>query len=541
MTQGAWNRRTARVLLALATVWLAAVAGSAAAETTTTHVALTGAESRPYGERPVVRGWIRIPDLPCPPAPADHPAGEVSIRIDGVHAYFVPLASTSTCAGVQTEVAFTIDKDLIPIGSQSVSAEYTRGGRYLPSVSAPVTVNVTPQFSGAASSTSGVLQVGITGDTGNAAERWDCRTSAAAIFADSGVPAPAPVTIEFPLGFFNYQLDSCARVSASMAPPPLALRQRLHLKAPSALPAGATVWTYGPRQAGEFPEWHELRAKFEGAYVEIIVEDGAAGDHTVPGDGMIRGFLAIAVPRTNRLQFDVAGLWWAGPQENGWGMSIARERDTLFNTFFVYDDAGRGQWMVMPGGTWNAAYTVYTGNLYTPTGTWLGNYDASRLHVGDPVGTATLTFTASDAATLSYTVRGASGTKTLQKQAFGGLPAIPEKLAGLWWGGPAQSGWGLSIHQQGGTLFNVWYTYDVAGAAVWYVMPGGSWIRPRLYSGPIYRTRGSPWAGRAYDPSRLVVEPAGTMTIAFDNESNAYMTYVIDGVEQTRSITRQRF
>jgi hypothetical protein len=72
-------------------------------------------------------------------------------------------------------------------------------------------------------------------------------------------------------------------------------------------------------------------------------------------------------------------------------------------------------------------------------------------------------------------------------------------------------------------------------------MPGGAWISPNVYSGALYRTRGSAWAGRSYDPARLAVERAGTMTIAFDNANSAYVTYVLDGVEQTRSITRQPF
>jgi hypothetical protein len=441
------------------------------------------------------------------------------------------------------QVAFAIDNDLMPVGTQAVSAEYSGDGRFLGSISNTVTVTVTPQFSGSATPESGVVQVGITGDTGFG-RAWDCRISAATMTETSGVPSEVPVTLEVPYGFFNYQLDSC--VYNGPTPPPALpslppLHQRLLLKAPAALPAGAAAWTYGPKQPGTFPEWYELRSSVQGPYIEVIIEDGAAGDETSLADGMIRGFVAIVVPRVNRLKFDVQGLWWAGPQENGWGMSIARARDTLFNTFFVYDEAGRGQWIVMPGGTWNAEYTVYTGDLYIPTGSWFGNYDASRLRVGDPVGSATLTFTADNAATLTYTVRGASGTKVMQKQLFGGLPPIVEKLAGLWWGGAVQNGWGLSIHQQGGTLFNVWYTYDTAGAPVWYVMSGGTWIRPRVYSGPLYRTRGSPWAGRVYDPSRLVVEQAGTLTIAFDSESDAYMTYMLDGVEQTRSITRQPF
>lgn len=541
MFQGALNRRIAHASFMLAAAWLAGAAGNAAAETTTTHVALTGAATRPYGERPVVRGWIAVSDLPCSGPPPEQPGGGVSIRLNGVHSYTTPLASPSTCVDGHVEMAFHIDNDLMPIGTQVVSAEYSGDGRFRGSISAPVTVTVAPQFSGSASPTSGVVQVGITGDT-NGGDYWDCRISTAAMTETGGVPSTPPVRLEFPYGYFNYQFDTCSRRGdPATMPPPGPLRQRLLLRAPAPLPAGASLWTYGPKQSGAFPEWYELRARVDGPYLDVIVEDGAAGDHTVLGDGFIRGFVAIAVPRVNRLKFDVAGLWWAGPQENGWGMSIARERDTLFNTFFVYDESGRGQWIVMPGGTWNPEYTVYTGDLHIPTGAWFGNYDLSVLRVGDAVGSATLTFTADDAATLGYTVRGTSGTKILRKQVFGGPPAIPEKLAGLWWGGPTQNGWGLSIHQQGGTLFNVWYTYDPSGNAVWYVMPGGSWVLPRVYSGPLYRTRGSPWAGRVYDPARLTVERTGTMTIAFDSESNAYLTYVLDGVEATRSITRQPF
>ena len=133
------------------------------------------------------------------------------------------------------------------------------------------------------------------------------------------------------------------------------------------------------------------------------------------------------------------------------------------------------------------------------------------LKVGEPVGTATITFASGDAATLTYSVRGASGVKSLQRQIFATPGTIAGNFAGLWWGGVTQNGWGFSIHQQGGTLFNVWYTYDAAGTAVWYVMPGGTWLNPRIFSGPLYRTRGShgpdgvyparsSWNSRHHDP-----------------------------------------
>jgi hypothetical protein len=396
-------------------------------------------------------------------------------------------------------------------------------------------VTVKPQFSGSASPDTGIVQVGVTTGILTPDERWDCRLSIAQMSAHPNVASPAALV--FPYGFFNYGIDTCVHSGA----PTSALRQRMLLKAPQTLPTGASLWTYGPVQPGSFPQWYQLPARIKGSLAEAFLDDGGMGDQTAAGDGLISGFVAIAVPRALGLKLDVQGLWWAGANENGWGMSIGRSGDTLFNTFFVYDDNGRPQWIVMPGGTWDASFTSYTGALYIPTGTWFGNYDASRLNVDAPVGAATITFSGSDAASLTYSVRGATGTKSLQKQIFATSGSIAGNFAGLWWGGATQNGWGLSIHQQGGTLFNVWYTYDATGTAVWYVMSGGSWITPRVYSGPLYRTRGSPWAGRVYDPTRFTVEVAGRMTLALDSEIGGYLTYVIDGVEQTRAITRQPF
>jgi hypothetical protein len=539
MLQGAVIHRSVRAVLLSACCWIGLTPVPANAEATTTHLALTGLASRPYGDRPIVQGWVAVPDLPCPASPPDFPGGIVSIRLDGEHWYTSQLVFSSACVEGQSQATFDVDKELFPIGTHVVTAEHSGDGRYLPSASAPLTVTVTPQFSGSASPESAVVQVGVTNGIVTPNERWDCRLSVAQMSASPNVAPPAGLV--FPYGVFNYGIDTCVHSSVPTPTPLSALRQRMLLKAPQALAAGASLLMYGPVQPGSFPQWYQLPARIKGSLAEAFLEDGGMGDQTGAGDGLISGFVAIAVPKALGLKLDVQGLWWAGANENGWGMSIGRSGDTLFNTFFVYDDNGRPQWIVMPGGTWDASFTSYTGSLYIPTGTWFGNYDASRLDVGAPVGAATITFSGSDAASLTYSVRGASGTKSLQKQIFATSGTIAGNFAGLWWGGAPQNGWGLSIHQQGGTLFNVWYTYDATGTAVWYVMPGGSWIAPRVYSGPLYRTRGSPWAGRVYDPARYTVELAGTMTLALDNESNGYLTYVIDGVDQTRSITRQPF
>ena len=86
---------------------------------------------------------------------------------------------------------------------------------------------------------------------------------------------------------------------------------------------------------------------------------------------------------------DVGDLWWAGEVENGWGLTIAQQAETLFAVWYSYDRAGRPIWFVMPGGRWSGA--LYQGILYqTNSSAWAGvTYVATRLTVSE-VGTLIL-------------------------------------------------------------------------------------------------------------------------------------------------------
>ena len=235
-------------------------------------------------------------------------------------------------------------------------------------------------------------------------------------------------------------------------------------------------------------------------------------------------------------------LWWAGQQENGWGLNITQHGATLFVTVFVYDPEGKPVWFVIPGGTWNAGFTSYTGNVYIPTGSHFAAYDASRFNPGAVVGSATLTFTGANTASFQYTINGVAGTKTIQRQAFGPQDSTPvATYADLWWGGNAQNGWGVAISQQYRNLFAVWYTYDTAGRTTWYVLPAGSWTTENVYSGTAYRTTGSAWLGATYNPSAFTPSPAGTLTFRFTDLHNGTMSYEVDGVTGSKAITRQPF
>ena len=253
-----------------------------------------------------------------------------------------------------------------------------------------------------------------------------------------------------------------------------------------------------------------------------------------------RGMFKASVPAVGPANYE--GLWWGGPTQNGWGVSLTQHGTTLFVAFFIYDAQGRAQWVVMPGGTWNAGFTAFTGALYIPSGSFFGNYSPAAFVANPSVGSATLTFTSPDTASLAYTINGVSGTQAIQRQAFGTPEPTPVgSFSDLWWGGPSQNGWGVAISQQYRTLFVVWYTYDAAGRTTWYVVPGGTWTVLNTYTGTVYRTSGSPWVGNAYDPAMLSATPAGTVSLRFDDANSATLGYSVDGVTGSRPIFRQPF
>lgn len=234
-------------------------------------------------------------------------------------------------------------------------------------------------------------------------------------------------------------------------------------------------------------------------------------------------------------------MWWAGPSENGWGISVVQHQDTLFSVIYAYDAAGKPTWYVMPGGSWNASHTAYSGPIYHTRGTPWTAYDASRFVVGARAGDASLDVTDPNAVRLSYRVADASGTKVLSRQAFGPIDHSAYPDAGdMWWGGTAQNGWGIAVLQQYGSFFSVWFTYDASGAPTWFVMPAGQWIDNATYAGRIYRTSGSPWVGTAYDASVFKSTDAGSFRIHFDG-GNATFNYVIDGQSGSLALSRQPF
>jgi hypothetical protein len=111
----------------------------------------------------------------------------------------------------------------------------------------------------------------------------------------------------------------------------------------------------------------------------------------------------------------------------------------------------------------------------------------------------------------------------------------------LWWGGPAEDGWGLNLIQHAsGTVFAVWYTYALDGKRTWFVLPAGTWSDSRTYTGTLYATSG-PAANGAFDPSLVHVTAVGSGTLRFTDASNGTFAWTVNGTSGTKTITRQPY
>lgn len=112
----------------------------------------------------------------------------------------------------------------------------------------------------------------------------------------------------------------------------------------------------------------------------------------------------------------------------------------------------------------------------------------------------------------------------------------------LWWGGAGESGWGLNLVQHPSKkIFAVWYTYDLDGTRIWYVMSDGTWTSSTTYTGALYVTSGSAANAVPYIAAQVRVTAVGTGTLNFTDANNGTWTYSVNGVSGTKVITRQPF
>jgi hypothetical protein len=120
------------------------------------------------------------------------------------------------------------------------------------------------------------------------------------------------------------------------------------------------------------------------------------------------------------------------------------------------------------------------------------------------------------------------------------VPApVVANYQGLWWNS-SESGWGINFAHQSDTIFATWFTYDFDGSPLWMVAAAVKGAG-NVYSGTLYRGTGPAFNAKTFDPTQVTGTPVGPVALVFADNDNATFAYTINGVPQSKNITRQVF
>jgi hypothetical protein len=176
-------------------------------------------------------------------------------------------------------------------------------------------------------------------------------------------------------------------------------------------PKGSPFYAY---DVGKFA----IGASVGTATITLVDGDRAGFTYRINGQSGSKSITRMTFgPRDTTPSPLVGDLWWAGSQQDGWGISIIQQYRSLFVLWFTYDANGKATWYAMPAGSW-ISEDEYRGSVYNPVSSqWVGaTYDPSRFATYE-VGTFSLKFSAG-AATFNYAIAGHSDSIALTRIPF---------------------------------------------------------------------------------------------------------------------------
>jgi hypothetical protein len=101
----------------------------------------------------------------------------------------------------------------------------------------------------------------------------------------------------------------------------------------------------------------------------------------------------------------------------------------------------------------------------------------------------------------------------------------------------------VNLTHQGDILFGTWFTYGPGGKGMWVVGSNLNKTGTGVYSGGLQVTTG-PNAFSAttpFDPSKVQRTTVGDATFTFSDLNNGTFRYTVNGITQTKNITRLVF
>ncbi len=129
----------------------------------------------------------------------------------------------------------------------------------------------------------------------------------------------------------------------------------------------------------------------------------------------------------------------------------------------------------------------------------------------------------------------------LEATGIAAQPSPGPNYEGSWWNAPAgsESGWGINLAHQGDVIFATWFTYDAAGRAWWLSMTANR-TGNNVFSGTLFETHG-PAFNTPFNPNAVSYLPVGAGTLTFSDANNGTFAYTVNGIAQTKAITRMVF
>ena len=236
----------------------------------------------------------------------------------------------------------------------------------------------------------------------------------------------------------------------------------------------------------------------------------------------------------------LSGLWW-NANESGWGIHFTQRGNNVFAAWYTYDTSGNPKWYVstcaMPATTGTSG--TCNGTLYEVNGpTFFGGaFDPARVNAVN-AGQLQVNFQNASAASMTYTgVAGQTRTVAITRQplANGSTPGV--NYTDIWWNSN-ESGWGMAITQQASTVFLAWYVYDSAAKPTWLVAT--CTVSGTSCSGDLLKTTG-PNFGPTFDSTAVHATTVGTVSVNFTDGNNATLSYTVNGVSSSKTVTRQLF
>lgn len=113
----------------------------------------------------------------------------------------------------------------------------------------------------------------------------------------------------------------------------------------------------------------------------------------------------------------------------------------------------------------------------------------------------------------------------------------------LWWN-PAESGWGVTITEQGNVIVLTFLVYGDDRLPHWYEAAASPGAPPETgypaWTGDMYESTG-PFYGGPFNPAAVTSRKVGTVTFSPATPGTAMLKYSINGIVVTKSIERQTF